>query len=432
MTAPQWTALAIFVLSYGLIISEKVNRTIAAGIGALLAFALVLGPEETLRSENWETILFIFGMMAIIETMSLSGFFRWLGLHSARWVKLDPLSLFILFPFVTAFLSAFVGSITVMLFMAALSIEVSRHIRINPLPLILSEIAASNIGGASTMVGDPPNVILGTHFGYSFLDFVRNAGLVAWVGFLISTALFIWFFRHEIMPARARLARRPAWLARQVAELDPAGAIEDRRLFAAGLIALGLVVVGLVTGHLTHLSIATVAIAGALIAFVLGGRKAGEVVHRIDYATIVFFAGLFIIVGAMERVGLLAAVANLVKDLSGGSFLAALTIILWVSALGSSIVDNVPFAAAMAPILGHLGSLPGFATAPLVWSAALGTDIGGNGTPIGASANVVAVSAYERLTKKKVGWGFYCRVSYPAMMIVILACNLLLYLLYIA
>ncbi len=136
----------------------------------------MLGPDRYCQYENWETILFIFGMMAIIETLSLSGFFRWLGLHSARWVKLDPLKLFILFPFVAGFLSAFVDSITVMLFMSALTIEVAAHIGINPLPLIISEICAANIGGASTMVGDPPNVILGTYFQLSFMDFVKNTG----------------------------------------------------------------------------------------------------------------------------------------------------------------------------------------------------------------------------------------------------------------
>jgi Na+/H+ antiporter NhaD/arsenite permease-like protein len=418
------------VLSYGLIISEKVNRTIAAIVGAVLAFAFVLGPENLIRYENWETILFIFGMMAIIETMSLSGFFRWLGLHSARWVKLDPLKLFILFPFVAGFLSAFVDSITVMLFMSALTIEVAAHIKINPLPLIISEIAAANIGGASTMVGDPPNVILGTYFQLSFMDFVRNTGLIAWIGFFISTGLFAWIFRREILPARARLLKDPKRLQKEVDALDPASAIEDKRLFAAGLISLIFVVVALVTHQMTHLSVATVAMMGAVFAFLTGGKKMGDVVQKIDYATIVFFAGLFIIVGAMEHVGLLTMVALKVRELSGGSFFAAISIILWVSAFGSSIVDNVPFAATMAPILSHLSALPGFTLKPLVWSAALGTDIGGNGTPIGASANVVAISTYERLTKKKVGWGYYCRVSYPAMMIVVLTCNLLLYLFY--
>jgi Na+/H+ antiporter NhaD/arsenite permease-like protein len=407
-----------------------VNRTIAAIVGAVLAFAFVLGPENLIRYENWQTILFIFGMMAIIETMSLSGFFRWLGLHSARWVKLDPLKLFILFPFVAGFLSAFVDSITVMLFMSALTIEVAAHIKINPLPLIISEICAANIGGASTMVGDPPNVILGTYFQLSFMDFVRNTGVIAWIGFIINTAFFTWFFRREILPARARLLKNPKRLQKEVDAINPGAAIEDKRLFAAGVIALIFVVVALVTHQATHLSVATVAMMGAVLAFLMGGKKMGEVVQKIDYATIVFFAGLFIIVGAMEHVGLLTMVALKVRELSGDNFFAAISIILWVSAFGSSIVDNVPFAATMAPILSHLSALPGFTLRPLVWSAALGTDIGGNGTPIGASANVVAISTYERLTKKKVGWGYYCRVSYPAMMIVVLACNLLLYLFY--
>jgi Na+/H+ antiporter NhaD/arsenite permease-like protein len=301
----------------------------------------------------------------------------------------------------------------------------------NPLPLIMSEIAAANIGGASTMVGDPPNVILGTYFQYSFMDFVKGTGAIAWIGFLINTALFIWFFRGEIMPARARLRKRPDWLEKQVAAIEPARAIKDKRLFAAGLIALAFVIVALVTHQATHLSVATVAVTGAILAFVMGGKRVGDVVHKIDYATIVFFAGLFIIVGAMEHVGLLTAVAGLVRNAAGGSFIVAASIILWVSAVGSSIVDNVPFAATMAPILRHLSGLQGFTLSPLVWSAALGTDIGGNGTPIGASANVVAISTYERLTKEKVSWGYYCRVSYPAMMIIVLACNLLLYLIYL-
>jgi Na+/H+ antiporter NhaD/arsenite permease-like protein len=391
----------------------------------------VLGPGDILRYENWETIIFVFGMMAIIETLSLSGFFRWLGLHAAKWVRLDPLKLFIFFPFLAGFLSAFVDSITVMLFMAALTIEVASHIGMNPLPLILSEICAANIGGASTMVGDPPNVILGTYFQLSFMDFVKNTGAIAWIGFIINTAFFMWFFRKDISSSRKRLKEEPDVVAEQVRAISPAAAIEDKRLFVVGLIALFYVVIGLVTHSMTHVSVATIAITGAVLAFILGGLKMGQVVQKIDYSTIAFFAGLFIIVGAMEHVGLLTAVANAVTKISGGNFFIAITIILWVGAFGSSIVDNVPFAATMAPILRHLSGTPGFSLLPMVWSAALGTDIGGNGTPIGASANVVAVSTYERVTGKKVSWGYYCRVSYPAMMIVVLACNLLMYLFYI-
>ena len=431
MTEQQWIALGIFVLSYGLIISEKVSRTIASIFGAILAFLFILTPQDLLHYENWETILFVFGMMTVIETMSESGFFRWLGLHSARWVKLDPLKLFIFFPFIAGFLSAFVDSITVMLFMSTLTIEVASIIGINPLPLILSEICASNIGGASTMVGDPPNVILGTYFQLTFLDFVKNTGLIAWIGFGVNTPFFIWFYKKEIFSARKRLHENPQWLQQQVDTLNPKEAIKDKWLFAVGLIAFFYVVTVLVTHHITHLSVATCALTGALIAMLLGGHKMSKVLMNIDYPTIIFFAGLFIIVGAMEHVGLLKIVAAVVTDISGGNFFIALSIILWISAFGSSIVDNVPFAATMAPILKHMSENFGFSLLPLVWSTALGTDIGGNGTPIGASANVVAVATYERMTDKKISWGYYCKACYPAMMVVVAVCNFLLYLFYI-
>jgi Na+/H+ antiporter NhaD/arsenite permease-like protein len=431
MTTQQWIALGIFVLSYGLIISEKVNRTIASIFGAILSYIFILGPKELVHYENWETILFVFGMMTVIETMNESGFFRWLGLHSAKLVKLDPLKLFILFPFIAAFLSAFVDSITVMLFMATLTIEVSAIIGINPLPLIFAEICAANIGGASTMVGDPPNVILGTYFGLSFMDFVRNTGLIAWIGFFVNAAFFIWFFKKEIFSARKRLLADPQWVREQVEKLKPEEAIQDRRLFWVGLLSIFYVVVVLVTHHITHMSVAICALTGALIALLLGGHKMGRVLEKVDYSTIVFFAGLFIIVGAMEHVGLLKMAASAVKEASGGNFFIALSIILWVSAVGSSIVDNVPFAATMAPIIKHMSEAFGFSLHPLIWSTALGTDIGGNGTPIGASANVVAVATYERMTDKKIGWGYYCKACYPAMILVVIVCNLLLYFLYI-
>ena len=431
MTTQQWIALGIFVLSYGLIISEKVNRTIASIFGAVLAYIFVLGPQELLHYENWETLLFVFGMMTVIETMNESGFFRWLGLHSAKYVKLDPLKLFILFPFIAAFLSAFVDSITVMLFMSTLTIEVCAIIGINPLPLIFAEICAANIGGASTMVGDPPNVILGTYFGLSFMDFVRNTGLIAWIGFFVNAAFFIWFFKKEIFSARKRLLADPQWVREQVDKLNPQEAIQDKRLFWVGLGSIFYVVIVLVTHHITHMSVAVCALTGALIALLTGGHKMGRVLEKIDYSTIAFFAGLFLIVGAMEHVGLLKVAAATVKELSGGNFFIALSIILWVSAVGSSIVDNVPFAATMAPILRHMSEAFGFSLNPLIWSTALGTDIGGNGTPIGASANVVAVATYERMTDKKIGWGYYCKACYPAMMVVVIVCNLLLYFFYI-
>jgi Na+/H+ antiporter NhaD/arsenite permease-like protein len=428
LTGPQWTALGIFVLAYGLIISNKVHRTIAAILGAVLVALFVLTPQQLLKYENWETLLFVFGMMTVIATLEASGFFRWLGLHAAKAVRLDPLKLFILFPFIAAFLSAFVDSITVMLFMATLTIEVSKLVKINPLPLILAEISAANVGGASTMVGDPPNVILGTYFHLSFMDFVRNTGPAALIGFVVSTGLFVLAYRRPIFERRRELHAHHKGLDEAVRKLDPAEAIEDRHLFWVGLLGITYVVIMLVTHHLTHLSVATVAITGATMVLIIGGplTKMPSVMKKVDWDTLLFFACLFLIVGAMDEVGLLRLVAESIINSTGGNYTVILSIILWFAAIASSAVDNVPMAATMAPLLHHISQSAGLPLPPLIWGAALGTDIGGNGTPIGASANVVAVATYEQATNQRISWAEYCKFSYPIMMATIFVLNVYL------
>ena len=428
LTQPQLIVLGIFVAAYGLIISGIVHRTIAAIFGAVAVALWVLTPQQLLHYENWETLVFVFGMMTVIATMETSGFFRWLGLHAARAVRLDPLKLFMLFPFIAGVLAAFVDSITVMLFMATLTLEVCRLVNIKALPLILSEIAAANIGGASTMVGDPPNVILGTHFHYSFMDFVVNTGPAALIGFVISVGLFILAYRKEILGEERRVLRDPTRVSEAMQQLRPRAAVEDWHLFWVGLIGFFYVAALLVTHHLTHLSVSTIAITGAALMMLLGDplHKMPNVMKKIDWDTLLFFACLFLIVGAMDQTGVLQWLANGMIRATGGQVALILSVILWFSAIASSVVDNVPMAATMAPLLGHLSQSAGIALPPLVWSAALGTDIGGNGTPIGASANVVAIATYEKATHHRVSWAHYCKFSYPIMMVVVLAINVFL------
>ncbi len=410
----------------------KVHRTIAAILGAILVAIFVLTPQQLLHHENWETLIFVFGMMTVIATMEASGFFRWLGLHAARAVRLDPLKLFILFPFIAGFLSAFVDSITVMLFMATLTLEVAKLVDMDPLPLLLSEISAANIGGSSTMVGDPPNVILGTHFHLTFMDFVENTGPAALIGFLISATLFILWYRKSIFTRRQHLAHHPHLLDSAMKHINPREAIEDRHLFWVGLFGFAYVVIMLVAHNATHMPVSVVAITGATLMMFLGGpmTKMPAVTRKIDWDTILFFGCLFLIVGAMEEVGLLKIFSDSIIKSTGGSYAIILSIILWFAAIGSSVVDNVPMAATMAPLLKHLSASAGFPLPPLIWSAALGTDIGGNGTPIGASANVVAVATYEKATNRRISWAEYCKVSYPVMMVTVFVLNLYLLLVY--
>lgn len=428
MDGPRVVALSAFVLSYGAIMSGRVHRAVAALAGAVAVGLFVLPPARLLEAQNWETLLFIFGMMVVIATLERSGAFRWLGLHVARWAGLDALRLFVGLSVLAAALAAFVDSITVMLFLASLTAEVARLARVPALPIIVAEITAANIGGAATLVGDPPNVILGTHFGLSFLDFARHTGPPALLALALNTGLLLLLFRREVLGSRRRLAADPAARARAVALLRPDQAVKDLHLFRTGWLALAVVVALLVVHRQVGLPIGVIGVcAGALVLLVGGQHTMGEVLESLDWATLLFFGALFLIVGALEETGLLESVAGLLRELSGGRVGVTVSVLLWFGAFGSAVVDNVPFAATMAPLIGHLAG-SGMSLGPLVWATALGTDIGGNMTPIGASANVVGLAVYERATGARVTWGEYLRAAVPATLAAVVSVNAFLWL----
>ncbi len=430
MDGTQVAALSVFALSYGAIISGRVHRTIAAIAGAAVMALVVLRGNAIAEAVDWQTVLFIFGMMVVIGTMERGGAFRWLGLHAARIARLEPLRLFIVLPVLAAVLSAFVDSITVMLFLAVLTIEVARVARLRPLPLLIAEITAANIGGAATMVGDPPNVILGTHFGLTFGDFVLGTGPLALLGVVVNTAFLAFLFRKDIRAARASFARNPNDRLRALALLDPAAAIRDRGLFAIGWVSLAVVVALLVSHGLTGLTVGSIGTSAASLVLVLGGprHRMPTILEAIDWSTLVFFGALFLLVGGLEQSGALESLANGILHLGGGTAVV-LTIVLWTAGLGSAIVDNVPFAATLAPVIGHLAA-GGVPLKPLIWAGSLGADIGGNATPIGAAANVIGITTYERYTGERVRWGEYLRAAVPATAVTLGVLYLLLLLLH--
>jgi Na+/H+ antiporter NhaD/arsenite permease-like protein len=436
LTTPQTISLIVFIITYALIMSNRIHRAVAAIVGAGVMVVLVFPPAEALELalhyENWETLGLIFGMFTMVIGLRESGFFRWIGLLAVEKTKYNPIYIFFMFPFLAGFLSMFLDSITVMLFMATLSIEVGTLIGLNPIPLIITEICAANIGGSATMVGDPPNVIIGTALGYSFIDFVVNTGPAAWMSWIVTMIFLYFWYRKDLHKSRievkARLDRN------ELKFTKPSEAIIDPWLFKVGVVDLGIAVALLTTHHITGLTVAQIGIIVATVILVFGGnplKKTPEFLEKIDWLTLIFFGCLFIIVGGIEYTGIIEMIAQGIGQIAGNKMASALGIILWMSAFLSSVVDNVPFAATMAPLIKDLSMITGLELNPLAWSLSLGTDIGGNGTPIGASANVVGVAVAEK-NKYPISWGVYCKVAYPSMIISVAVCNAVLLLRYVA
>jgi Na+/H+ antiporter NhaD/arsenite permease-like protein len=434
MTAEQIFASVVFLVVFVLLIWGKIHRAWVALSGALIISVVILkSPFKVWDAVNWQTIIFIFGMMVMVEGMARSGFFRWLCLRVAKMMGYDVPRLFIAFMLVSGFLSMFIDSITVLLFLAAIIIELGRLLKFNPVPLIIAAIFAANTGGSATMSGDPPNIIIGTSFGLSFFDFLVNTGLIALVGMIAALIFFYIVFRKTLKPEGA--------VAVDTSKLPQATeAIMDRRLFKLST-AIFLIVVGLlVTHHISHIHVATIGwIAAGLTllavlwlklttansSFKLALEGDWEVLKGVDWKTLLFFFGLFITVGGLEESGVMALVAGFIGQSAGGNLIIAISLILWISAFASAIIDNIPFAMAMVPVVRALSLEQGWSVQSLSWPLALGTDIGGNGTPIGASANVVGLAISER-EGHKVSWGTYCKYALPAMIIVVGICNVLL------
>jgi Na+/H+ antiporter NhaD/arsenite permease-like protein len=418
-------AVSVFVGTYIAIGMEKVNRTIVSMSGAILLLVIgVLSLKEAVTTYvHWETVGLLFGMFTIIAVLSEAGFFTYMALVVAKKLDYNPYRIFVVFPLVTGFLSAFMDSITVMLFFATLTYELSRLLKFDAIPLVVTEVCLANIGGSSTLVGDPPNVILGLMLGFSFNDFLIHNTPTAVVAALGAVAVAYFQCRKRLVSGGS--IDRQALLA-----MDPAKAIKDVRLFKLGLGAFAVAIFFLVihawVEHNLHIPL-TAPLAPLIPAFfilILGGHRTEDILRKIDYDVLLFFIGLFVVVGGMEKTGAIRSLANLIADVFRHQDLALVSTLMWFSAVSSAIIDNVPFALSMVYVIkgiaGQVG-VPGLAI--MVWAVSLGTDIGGNGTPIGASANVVAYAAMEK-QGHRIGWPRWMRLAIPQTLVALVICNL--------
>ena len=452
MTA-QILALIIFLAMFVLIILEVWDRhLITLGCG-LLTLVLVFGlgmhsmsaVRETLNVKsifttafwyaagesseassgiNWQTIIFITGMMIMVEGMARVGFFRWLCMRLAKLVKYQVIPIFMTFMVLSFVLAMFIDSITVILFLAAVTIELSKLLEFNPVPMILSEIFCANLGGSATMCGDPPNIIIGTSLGFTFMDFIKNTGLIAVIA-LVVVVIYFYFIFHKELEKNGAAKKDPSQYP------DPAEAITSKGGFIASSVIFLCAVVLLVTHAQTGLTVSTIGVCIAAATLIAAGKEGPGLLKKIDYQTLLFFIGLFVVVGGLEQTGVLKILAGIIEKVSGGNIALMIAIIVIVSAVASAFIDNIPFAATMIPVITNLAATtPGIDITVLSWALAMGTDIGGSATPIGASANVVGIATAAK-EGHIIKWGKYCKAMAPATVIVIAVSLVMIYVRYL-
>lgn len=440
MTVAQILAIIIFIAMFVLIVWDKIERhyvTLGCGLLTLVGvfgfamksteaalatlninniftggFWYTLGQaEESSSGINWATIIFIAGMMIMVEGMERAGFFRWLCMRLAKLVHYKPIPLFITFMIMSFILAMFIDSITVILFLAAVTIELSKLLKFDPVPMILSEIFCANLGGSATMCGDPPNIIIGTSLGYSFADFITNTGAMAAISMVFVVIYFFLVFRKELIKEEVSekdLAAMP----------EPKEAIKNKKDFIISCVIFACAVVMLITHAQTGLTVATIGVIVSIMTLIASGRYALTLLKKVDYITLLFFIGLFVVVGGLEQTHTLEMIAGVIGSVSQGNLKLMIAIILWVSAIASAFVDNIPFAATMIPVIKSLAATQGVDLSTLAWALSMGTDIGGSATPIGASANVVGTSVAAK-NGHVIGWGKYCKTAAPATIIVV-------------
>ena len=443
----QIFAVVIFLAMFILIITEVWERHIVTLGCALLTLILVFGicmhspsaiietlnihsifspgfwhtageASEASAGINWETIVFIAGMMIMVEGMANSGFFRWLCMKIAKLVKYQIIPIFITFMLLSFVLALFIDSITVILFLAAVTVELSQLLKFNPVPMILAEIFCANLGGSATMCGDPPNIIIGTSLGFSFADFVTNTGLIAVIALVLVVIYFYFIFRKELTENAGKID--PSTLP------DPEEAIVSKKGFTISCVIFLCAVVLLVTHSQTGLTVSCIGVFIAAVTLITSGKDALDLLKKVDYKTLLFFVGLFVVVGGLEQTGILTILAGFIGKVSGGNLKVMIAIIIWVSAVASAFIDNIPFAATMIPVIDSLAAAQGIDISILAWALAMGTDIGGSATPIGASANVVGIATAAK-SGHMIKWGKYCKAMAPATILVVLVSMLMIY-----
>lgn len=384
---PLFTGTIVFLATYVVITSERIHRTIAALGGALVLIVLgILSQHRAFEAVDWNVIFLLAGMMMIANVTEKTGVFQWLAIRSTKIARGNPFYTLALLAGITAVLSAFLDNVTTVVLIAPVTLYVATILGTKPMPFLIAQILASNVGGTATLIGDPPNIIIGSAAHLDFVAFLVNLAPPALMILLILLPTMWLFFRKDL---RAKPDQRAA-----VLELDESGVITDPVLLRKALIVLALTILGFLLHQTLGFEPATIALIGALVLLAISGTDLHGILKDVEWATLFFFVGLFILVEGVVQVGLVGVVAEWLLGLTQGNLQLTTLMLLWLSAGASGVIDNIPYTATMVPIVQQLGEhMP---SEPLWWALALGACLGGNLTLVGASANVVVASISER------------------------------------
>jgi Na+/H+ antiporter NhaD/arsenite permease-like protein len=407
-------ASAVFLVALAAIASERVHRTKAALVGAaLVVVAGLLDVDGAIEAVDWETLGLLIGMMILVALTERTGVFGYVALRVAQLSRGEPARLVSMLALTTGVLSAFLDNLTAILLVVPVTLKLADMLRLPAVPLVLVEVFASNIGGTATLIGDPPNIMIGTHVEeLSFVDFIVVLGPISAVVLVVVSGLLLLLYRGRLQP-------RPG-AAAVIAGLDPKKEIEGRANLGRSLLILGATIVAFFLHAPLHLSPAVVAMTGATLLLLVAADDVEAALERVEWATLFFFAALFVMVGALEEHGVISRVADLIGGLTGDSRLVEALVVLWGAAAGSAIVDNIPFTAAMIPVVDELQG-DDFHEATW-WSLALGACFGGNATLIAAAANVAAAGVLER-HEQRIGFGEFALVGIPVTLLSLLAAS---------
>ncbi len=402
----MYLALAIFISAYFFIVSDKIEKSLIAMFGASLILIFKILPQhKAFEHIDFNVIFLLISMMILIKIIEKTGIFQYLAIKFAKKVNADPIKIVLILFFMTAIFSAFLDNITTVLLIAPVSILIANELQVSPIPFLIVQIFASNIGGTATLIGDPPNIMIGSAAGLTFMDFITNLAPLIVIQLILFAVIFHFFLKNKIKVSNENRAR--------IMDFNEDKLLKKPQLLKKSSVVIIAVIIGFMIHGFVNLEAASIALMGAMFLTVISEIKFEEVLKEVEWINIFFFVGLFIMVGGLVETGFINLVSKNVLGLTKGNIKLTSEVVLWFSGIFSGIVDNIPFVATMIPLIENIGAKLGeTAILPIWWSLALGSCLGGNGTLIGASANVI-IANFAKKSGEKISFIEFLKYSIP-------------------